>query len=183
MIIFNSKNLKFIMLSFIVFVSACATTNQTKNKEETVFDFFPIQKSCSFVYNLKTEDKKKSDFLVTSKKVSQKASIFSFGTQKKEYVYKKEGIFDKTKGYFILKNPKKFKNWEIASGKAFFITIPKHNKNILIVEERFNKKHYKTRSFYEKNKGLVKYEVFSLENNKEHLLSSMELKTLICSDH
>ena len=106
--------------------------------------------------------------------------VLLFGTKARHYSLKKEGIFDETNGYFILKRPKISKSWKINNGIASFINSK--NQNVLIVKELFSQKGYFTKSYYELNKGLVKYEVFSIENNKEHNISSMVIKSYICSD-
>ena len=82
---------------------------------------------------------------------------------------------------YILKR-RSSKKWEIKGGAAEIVKSEDFSGGMIAVKETYPQKGFYTISHYKKNKGLIKFEVYSLHGENDSLIEKMELSERLCSD-
>jgi hypothetical protein len=82
---------------------------------------------------------------------------------------------------YILKD-RSAKKWTIKNGTAEIVEVNDLSGEVVAVRETYPQKGFYTVSHYKKNKGIVKFEVYSLQGGNDSLIEKMELSERLCSD-
>ena len=177
--------MRIIICIFIVLLTAvsCAVPEKTQNGavNKNSRDFFPLQDGCGWVYLV---GENKVQYQVRVLAADKDSGMIAWGNKTFAYVHKNDGVYNSTENYYIIKNG--VQKWNVVKGKAEYIelkdkiVLKSGSYKAFAVKETYPDKKFYTMSYYGYMTGLIKFEVFSLDDGK--LIEKMELDSYLCSD-
>lgn len=172
----------FLIVATLAFIASCAgTEKKTKSSQFDPQAYFPIKDGCSWIYLVGKEGADKKHYIVKVITETENGGMVAWGEKTYTYIYRDDGVFNMDEDSYVLKN-KSAEKWTIKNGTAEIIGINDLSGEIIAVKETYPSKGFYTLSYYRKKKGLIKFEVYSLQGENEQLIEKMELSERLCSD-
>ena len=170
------------VILLLFFISGCAGTD--RRTEDGKFDpaaYFPIKDGCSWIYLVGKNGADRKHYIVKVLSQTESGGMVAWGEKTYSYIYKKDGVFNMDEDSYILKK-RSSKKWEIKRGTAEIVESKDFSGEVIAVKESYPHKGFYTISYYKKSKGLIKFEVYSLQGENDSLIEKMELSERLCSD-